>query len=104
MIAKNILRYLPVLPRIQWIFMTEDTAQQMRWAVEGNRKTDKMIHPSDGRARKNFVKKYPLKVGDPRSVAVVISTDGFNPYGMSAAVYSCSPLFVIPMNLPLASA
>ena len=61
-IAKNILRYLPVLPRIQRLFMTEDTAQQMRWAVEGNRYTDKMIHPSDGSAWKNFVKKYPLGV------------------------------------------
>ncbi|KAK1612558.1 hypothetical protein QYE76_036231 [Lolium multiflorum] len=61
--------------------MTEDTAQQMRWAVEGNRYTDKMIHPSDGTAWKNFVKKFPLKAGDPRSVAVAISTDGFNPYG-----------------------
>ncbi|KAK1665536.1 hypothetical protein QYE76_053695 [Lolium multiflorum] len=80
-IAKNILRYLPVLPRIQRLFMTEDTAQQMRWAVEGNRYTDKMIHPSDGTAWKNFVKKFPLKAGDPRSVAVAISTDGFNPYG-----------------------
>jgi hypothetical protein len=50
MIAKNILRYLLVLPRIQRLFMTEDTAQQMRWAIEGNRYTDKMIHPSDGSA------------------------------------------------------
>ncbi|KAK1610350.1 hypothetical protein QYE76_034023 [Lolium multiflorum] len=99
-VAKNILRYLPVLPRIHRLFMTEDTAQQMRWAVEGNRYTDKMIHPSDGTAWKNFVKKFPLKAGDPRSVAVAISTDGFNPYGMSAAVYSCWPVFVIPMNLP----
>ncbi|KAK1685385.1 hypothetical protein QYE76_046233 [Lolium multiflorum] len=80
-VAKNILRYLPVLPRIQRLFMTEDTAQQMRWAVEGNRYTDKMIHPSDGTAWKNFVKKFPLKAGDPRSVAVAISSDGFNPYG-----------------------
>ncbi|KAK1619214.1 hypothetical protein QYE76_024731 [Lolium multiflorum] len=79
-IAKNILRYLPVLPRIQRLFMTEDTAQQMRWAMEGNGYTDKMIHSSDGSAWKNFVKKFPLKAGDPRSVAVAISTDGFNPY------------------------
>jgi hypothetical protein len=103
-IAKNILHYLPVLPRIQRLFMTEDTAQQMRWAVEGNRYIDNMIHPSDGSAWKNFVTKYPQKAGDPRSVAVAISTDGFNPYGMSAAVYSCWPVFVIPMNLPLVSA
>jgi hypothetical protein len=84
--------------------MTEDTAQQMRWAIEGNRYTDKMIHPSDGSAWKNFVMKYPLKSGDPRSVAVAISTDGFNPYGMLATVYSCWPVFVIPLNLPLVSA
>ncbi|KAK1642889.1 hypothetical protein QYE76_060694 [Lolium multiflorum] len=64
------------------LFMTEDTAQQMRWAVEGIRPdSGKMIHPSDGTAWKNFVKKYPLKAGDPRSVAIAISTDGFNPYG-----------------------
>ncbi|KAK1652152.1 hypothetical protein QYE76_069957 [Lolium multiflorum] len=90
-VAKNILRYLPVLPRIQRLFMTEDTAQQMRWAVEGIRPdSGKMIHPSDGTAWKNFVKKYPLKAGDPRSVAIAISTDGF----------SCWPVFVIPLNLP----
>ncbi|KAK1683795.1 hypothetical protein QYE76_044643 [Lolium multiflorum] len=53
----------------------------MRWAVEGIRPdSGKMIHPSDGTAWKNFVKKYPLKAGDPRSVAIAISTDGFNPY------------------------
>ncbi|KAK1601019.1 hypothetical protein QYE76_008322 [Lolium multiflorum] len=85
-VAKNILRYLPV-PRIQRLFMTEDTAQQMRWAVEGNRYTDKMIHPSDGTAWKNFVKKFPLKAGDPRSVAVAISTDGFNPYVQQAVTF-----------------
>jgi hypothetical protein len=60
-----------------------------------------MIHPSDGEAWKSFVAKYPVKAGNPRSVAVVISTDGFNPYGMSAAIYSCWPVFVIPLNLPL---
>ncbi|KAK1613456.1 hypothetical protein QYE76_037129 [Lolium multiflorum] len=89
-VAKNILRYLPVLPRIQRLFMTEDTAQQMRWAVEGNRYTDKMIHPSDGTAWKNFVKKFPLKAGDPRSVAVAISSDGFNPYGRGIRTYDAS--------------
>jgi hypothetical protein len=100
-IAQKILRYLPVLPRIQRLFMTEETAQQMRWAVEGNRAdSGKMIHPSDGTAWKNFVKLYPEKAGDSRSVAIAISTDGFNPYGMSAAVYSCWPVFVIPLNLP----
>ena len=104
-VAQKILRYLPFLPRLQRLFMTEESAQQMRWAVEGNRyRKEKMIHPSDGDAWKNFADKYKTKAGDPRSVAVAISTDGFNPYGMSAATYSCWPVFVIPMNLPPVSA
>jgi hypothetical protein len=57
-----------------------------------------MIHPSDGQAWQNFAKKYPLNVGNPRSVVVAISTDGFNPYGMSAATYSCWPMFVISLK------
>jgi hypothetical protein len=80
--------------------MNKESAEQMRWAALGKRYTDKMVHPSDGEAWKKFVAKYPLKAGDPRSVAVAISTDGFNPYGMSAATYSCWPVFVIPLNLP----
>ena len=73
----------------------------MRWAVEGIRyRPDKMIHPSDGEAWQNFAKKYPEKAGNPRSVAVALSTDGFNPSGISAATYSCWPVFVIPLNLP----
>jgi hypothetical protein len=100
-VAQKILRYLPFLPRIQRLYMTEESAQQMRWPLLGNRyRTNKMIHPADGDAWKNIVKLYPKKAGDPRSVAIAISTDGFNPYGMSAATYSCWPVFVIPMNLP----
>ena len=29
-----------------------------------------------------------------------MSTDGFNPYSLSAASYSCWPVFVVPLNLP----
>jgi hypothetical protein len=34
------------------------------------------------------------------NVRVVLATDGFNPYGMSAASYTCWLAFVIPINLP----
>jgi hypothetical protein len=41
-----------------------------------------------------------VKAGNPRSVTVAISTDGFNPFGMCVVVYSCWPMLVIPLNLP----
>ena len=85
-VAQKILRYLPIIPRLQRLFMTEESAQQMRWAVEGIRyRPDKMVHPSDGEAWQSFVKKYPKKAGDLLSVAIGISNDGFNPFGMTAA-------------------
>jgi hypothetical protein len=39
------------------------------------------------------------KAEESRSVRVALATDGFNPYGMSAAPYTCWPMFVIPINL-----
>jgi len=37
---------------------------------------------------------------EARNVCVAVAIDGFNPYGMMAAPYSCWPVFVIPLNLP----
>jgi len=41
-----------------------------------------------------------MKALDARNVRVALATDGFNPYGMTAAPYNCWPVFVIPLNLP----
>ena len=40
------------------------------------------------------------KALEARNVRVALATDGFNPYGMAAAPYTCWPMFVIPVNLP----
>ena len=104
-IAKSILRYLPFIKRIQRLYLTEETAKQMMWHKMGTRIKDnqgrtKMGHPSDGNAWKNFDRKYPHRAADARNVRIAIATDGFNPYGMSTANYSCWPVFVIPLKLP----
>ena len=36
---------------------------------------------------------------EARNVCVAVAIDGFNPYGMMAAPYSCWPVFVISLNL-----
>ena len=65
----------------------------MTWHKKGRRFEDekgrlKMGHPSDGEAWKNFDKKYKRRAEEARNVRIAIATDGFNPYGMSAANYS----------------
>jgi hypothetical protein len=81
--------------------MTEESAKQMTWHKNGKRyNPDKMVHASDGEAWKHFDAIHREKVEEARNVRVALATDGFNPYGMSAAPYTCWPVFVIPINLP----
>jgi len=59
-----------------------------------------MVHPADAEAWKYFDGRHSEKAGESRNVRVALATDGFNPYGMAAAPYTCWPVFVIPLNLP----
>jgi hypothetical protein len=100
-VPMKILRYLPFLPRIQRLYMSEEHAKQMTWHKLGKRyNPDKMVHPSDGEAWQHFDRIHHEKASEARNVRVALATDGFNPYGMMAAPYTCWPVFVIPLNLP----
>ena len=59
-----------------------------------------MVHPSDGEAWIRFDNKHREKADEARNVHVALATDGFNPYGLMSAPYTCWPMFVIPLNLP----
>ena len=72
----------------------------MTWHKNGKRyHPEKMVHPSDAEAWKHFDGRHALKAVEARNVRVALATDGFNPYGMMVAPYSCWPVFVIPLNL-----
>ena len=80
--------------------MTEESTKQMTWHKNGKRyNPDKMVHPSDGEPWIRFNDKHCDKADEARNVRVALATDGFNPYGMMAAPYTCWPVFVIPLNL-----
>jgi hypothetical protein len=50
-IPMTILRRLPFIPRIQRLYMIEESAKQMTWHKNGKRyNPDKMVHTSDGEA------------------------------------------------------
>jgi hypothetical protein len=100
-IPMKILWYLPFLLRIQRLYITEESVKWMTWHKNGKRyNPDKMVHPSDGETWIRFNDKHRDKADEARNVRVVLATDGFNPYGMMAAPYTCWPVFVIPLNLP----
>ena len=105
-IPVNVLWYMPIVPRLQRLFMVEETARQMTWHKTGKRTeldadgNVMMVHTSDGEAWKRFDALHKEKKADPRHPRVAVSTDGFSVFGQMAAPYSCWPVFVIPLNLP----
>jgi hypothetical protein len=48
-----------------------------------------MVHPADGEAWKSFNVNHHGKDEEVRNVRVALAMDGFNPYGMMLAPYTC---------------
>jgi hypothetical protein len=49
--AHKQLRYMPLTPRMKWLFISKKTARHMRWYKEGVRENDQvMVQPSDSEA------------------------------------------------------
>jgi hypothetical protein len=59
-----------------------------------------MVHPYDGEAWKQFDEDFPNFAFNPRNVRLTVATDGFTPFSINIAPYSCWTVFVTPLNLP----
>jgi hypothetical protein len=60
-IAKKVLRYLPFIPRLQCLYMSENQAKYMNWHKYGHRyHPNNMVHPSGGEAWKQFDRDLPF--------------------------------------------
>ncbi|KAL5714361.1 hypothetical protein ACHQM5_016334 [Ranunculus cassubicifolius] len=100
-IPQKVLRYFPLKPRLQRLYMSGMTAQDMRWHKE-KRVFEKGVlrHPADSEEWQDFDKEYKWFSDDPRNVRLGIATDGFNPFGDMSSSYSMWPVIVVPYNLP----
>ncbi|KAI5328423.1 hypothetical protein L3X38_027820 [Prunus dulcis] len=99
-IPQKVMRYLPLKPRLQRLYMSTHTATDMRWHKEKWVDDDVMRHPADGEAWKEFDRTFPEFAADPRNVRLGLATDGFNPYGVLNQHHSTWPIFAFPYNLP----
>ncbi|CAL8153844.1 unnamed protein product [Prunus armeniaca] len=99
-IPQKVMRYLPLKPRLQRLYMSTHTATDMRWHQEKRVDDDVMRHPADREAWKEFDRTFPEFAADPRNVRLGLATDGFNPYGVLNQHHSTWPIFVFPYNLP----
>jgi hypothetical protein len=73
----------------------------MRWHKEGVCENDQvMVHLSDSKAWKALDDFDTDFARDVQNVHIGLAMDGFMPYNMSAASYSCWHVFAISYSLP----
>ncbi|XP_060182233.1 uncharacterized protein LOC132611890 [Lycium barbarum] len=99
-IPAKVLRYFPLKPRLQRLFMSSETSKAMQWHHEERNKDGVLRHPADSEAWKSFDSKYPEFAGDPRNVRLGLASDGFNPFGTMRTIHSTWPVILMPYNLP----
>ncbi|XP_019257779.1 PREDICTED: uncharacterized protein LOC109235996 [Nicotiana attenuata] len=87
-IPAKVLRYFPLKPRLQRLFMSSETSKAMRWHHEERNKDGVLRHPADSEGWKNFDNKYPEFAGDPRNVRLGLASEGFNPFGTMRTVHT----------------
>lgn len=81
-IPHKTLRWLPLIPRLQKLFMSRKIAEQMKWHSDRKTKNDGVLrHPCDGHEWQDFDRQHPEFAIEPRNVRLGLATDGFNPFG-----------------------
>ncbi|XP_021723534.1 uncharacterized protein LOC110690931 isoform X1 [Chenopodium quinoa] len=100
-VPNKVLRYFPVKPRLQRLFMSSKTAKEMRWHKEERTNDDTMRHPADSPAWKSFDEEHKSFAADPRSVRLGLAADGFQPFNnFGGTSHSIWPVVLVPYNLP----
>lgn len=99
---RKTMRYFPLIPRLQRMYMSSKTAASMRW--HSDERVDNpdgiMRHPANSKAWKFFDEKYPSFASEPRNVRLGLASDGFSPFRNGHIAHSTWPVVLIPYNLP----
>ncbi|KAF7126992.1 hypothetical protein RHSIM_Rhsim11G0003200 [Rhododendron simsii] len=79
-IARKILRYFPLTPRLKRLFMSRAIAESMRWHINNPPDGKESRHLAHSDEWKEFDVKHPEFACEARNVRLGIATDGFNPF------------------------
>ncbi|CAL1371190.1 unnamed protein product [Linum trigynum] len=96
----KVLRYFPLTPRLQRLFMSSEVASSMRWHHDQRLKDGVLRHPADSEVWRSFDKANPGFSREPRNVRIGLSADGVNPFGNMDSSHSTWPVIVTAYNLP----
>ena len=96
-ISQKILRYFSLIPRLQRLYMSTKTAEEIRWHYEQwISEEDILSHPTDSLVWKDFDAKY---ASDPHNIWLDLAIDEFNPFGNMSTSYSIWPVMLVVYNV-----
>ena len=99
-IPHKVLRYFPLISRLQRLYMSRKMAGEMRWHHEQRVAEENILsHPADSIAWRDFDARHPNFVTDPRNIRLGLATDGFNPFDNISTSYSMWSVMLIPYNV-----
>ncbi|KAL0434228.1 UNVERIFIED_CONTAM: hypothetical protein Slati_2757100 [Sesamum latifolium] len=96
-----VLKYLPITPHLQRLYVSKATAEQITWHVTHQTEERSMCHPYNVESWRHFDRAYPDFAAGPCNVRLDLCTDGFAWHGQYGCMYSCWPVILTPYNLPL---
>jgi hypothetical protein len=91
-VAVKQLHYMSITLRLKRLYLSEETAKQMRWHKEekcDSEDSDIISNPADTEAWEALECFDPEFARDLRSVHLGLSTDGFQPHSEANSLYSC---------------
>ncbi|XP_019434448.1 PREDICTED: uncharacterized protein LOC109341097 [Lupinus angustifolius] len=97
-IPAKVLRYFPLIPRLQRLYMCSKTAELLKWHAKKANPDGLVRHPRDSKAWKEFDKMYPDFALDSRNIRLALATDDFNPFGTLSSKNSIWPVMLYAYN------
>ena len=86
----KVLRYFPLTPRLQRLYISRKSARHIRWHKEGVHHdlavVSYLVH---GETWKQFDLMHPDFASEYRNIRLWLCTNGFIPFANNSACYSC---------------
>ncbi len=94
------MQYFPITPRLKAIYRSPTLSRLMTHHYDHASKDGVMRIPSDCKAWKHVLMKYPSLDVRHGSVFLGLATDGVNPFGNNATSHSTWPIALVNLNIP----
>ncbi|XP_063936886.1 uncharacterized protein LOC108207459 isoform X1 [Daucus carota subsp. sativus] len=99
-VPANVMRYFPLKPRLQRMFMSKEFSKLILWHAKGRKRDGKLRHPADAEAWKLMDVKYPHFSSEHRNIRLGLAADGFNPFRTMNTTHTTWPIILVNYNLP----